>query len=87
MQMSAQVNPAQIPPPPMAPSAVPQSLTEDAFLGGRLRILQPEKGYRASPPQFPAWPVKQYLKPVLERALQPFAPLCEILLSMSPELK
>ena len=47
MQMSAQVNPAQIPPPPMAPSAVPQSLTEDAFLGGRLWILQPEKGYRA----------------------------------------
>lgn len=46
MQMSAQVNPAPIP-PPMAPAAVPHSLTEDAFLGGRLRILQPEKGYRA----------------------------------------
>ena len=45
--MSAQLNPAQIPPPPMAPSAVPVSLTEDAFLGGRLRVLQPEKGYRA----------------------------------------
>lgn len=31
-----------------APSGnVPHSLTEDAFLGGRLRILQPEKGYRA----------------------------------------
>jgi tRNA1(Val) A37 N6-methylase TrmN6 len=31
------------------PSAgqVPHSLSEDAFLGGRLRILQPEKGYRA----------------------------------------
>jgi tRNA1(Val) A37 N6-methylase TrmN6 len=26
---------------------VPGSLTEDAFLGGKLRILQPEKGYRA----------------------------------------
>lgn len=26
---------------------VPPSLTEDAFLGGRLRMLQPEKGYRA----------------------------------------
>lgn len=26
---------------------VPPSLTEDGFLGGRLRILQPEKGYRA----------------------------------------
>ena len=27
--------------------AVPASLTEDAFLGGKLSILQPEKGYRA----------------------------------------
>ena len=26
---------------------VPASLTEDGFLGGRLRILQPDKGYRA----------------------------------------
>jgi tRNA1(Val) A37 N6-methylase TrmN6 len=26
---------------------VPHSLTEDAFLGGKLKILQPEKGYRA----------------------------------------
>jgi hypothetical protein len=26
---------------------VPPSLTEDEFLGGRLRILQPEKGFRA----------------------------------------
>ena len=26
---------------------IPPSLTEDAFLGGRLRILQPEKGFRA----------------------------------------
>lgn len=26
---------------------VPASLTEDAFLGGKLRVLQPEKGYRA----------------------------------------
>ena len=36
---------------PKAPKAtqpgVPASLTEDAFLGGRLSILQPEKGYRA----------------------------------------
>ncbi len=37
----------------MPPSAVtshgvvPASLTEDAFLGGKLQILQPEKGYRA----------------------------------------
>jgi tRNA1(Val) A37 N6-methylase TrmN6 len=28
-------------------SAIPPSLTEDGFLDGRLRILQPEKGYRA----------------------------------------
>src|SRR4029079_6534269 len=27
--------------------AIPPSLTEDGFLNGRLRILQPEKGYRA----------------------------------------
>lgn len=27
--------------------AVPPSLTDDGFLGGRLNILQPEKGYRA----------------------------------------
>lgn len=26
---------------------VPATLTEDGFLGGRLRVLQPEKGYRA----------------------------------------
>ena len=28
-------------------AAVPPSLTDDGFLGGRLNILQPEKGYRA----------------------------------------
>jgi tRNA1(Val) A37 N6-methylase TrmN6 len=33
--------------PTAALQAVPSSLTEDAFLGGKLRILQPEKGYRA----------------------------------------
>lgn len=32
---------------PHAPAAIPPSLTEDGFLNGRLRILQPEKGYRA----------------------------------------
>ena len=32
---------------PDTPSAVPPSLTEDGFLGGRLKILQPEKGFRA----------------------------------------
>jgi tRNA1(Val) A37 N6-methylase TrmN6 len=31
--------------PPHA--AVPSTLSEDGFLGGRLRILQPEKGFRA----------------------------------------
>lgn len=33
--------------PVTAPQGVPASLTEDAFLGGKLRVLQPEKGYRA----------------------------------------
>lgn len=35
--------------PSQAPvaAAIPPSLTEDGFLNGRLRILQPEKGYRA----------------------------------------
>lgn len=37
----------QAPPPPPPGTGVPSSLTEDGFLGGRLRILQPEKGYRA----------------------------------------
>ena len=32
---------------PQASAAVPNSLTDDAFLGGKLQILQPEKGYRA----------------------------------------
>ena len=27
--------------------ALPRSLTEDGFLGGRVKILQPERGYRA----------------------------------------
>lgn len=44
MHMNAQVHSAA-PPPPGA--NVPTSLTEDGFLDGRLRILQPEKGYRA----------------------------------------
>jgi tRNA1(Val) A37 N6-methylase TrmN6 len=34
-------------PPPAGQGAVPAAFTEDAFLDGRLRILQPEKGYRA----------------------------------------
>lgn len=32
---------------PTSSPAIPSSLTEDGFLGGRLRILQPEKGFRA----------------------------------------
>ena len=46
MQMSAAPVSAGMPPPP-PPQAVPASLTEDGFLGGRIRCLQPEKGYRA----------------------------------------
>ncbi len=44
MQLAAEAPLGHTPPPP---GNVPTSLTEDAFLGGRLRILQPEKGYRA----------------------------------------
>ena len=39
-----EAEPAPAPPPA---GDVPSTLTEDGFLGGRLRILQPEKGYRA----------------------------------------
>ena len=42
--MSATAATAPLPPPP---GGVPASLTEDGFLGGKLRILQPEKGFRA----------------------------------------
>ncbi len=35
------------PPPPPPTGGVPASLSEDGFLDGRLRILQPEKGFRA----------------------------------------
>ena len=35
------------PPPPPPRAACPRRLTEDGFLDGRLRILQPEKGFRA----------------------------------------
>jgi tRNA1(Val) A37 N6-methylase TrmN6 len=31
----------------LPPAAIPSSLTEDRFLDGALRILQPQKGYRA----------------------------------------
>ena len=46
MQMPATAIQAP-PPPPPGGATVPTSLTEDGFLGGRLRILQPEKGFRA----------------------------------------
>ena len=46
MQMSATAYSAPPPPPPPT-GGVPASLTEDGFLDGRLRILQPEKGFRA----------------------------------------
>jgi tRNA1(Val) A37 N6-methylase TrmN6 len=44
--MSAAPIAAGMPPPPPT-QAVPATLTEDGFLGGRIRCLQPEKGYRA----------------------------------------
>ena len=47
MQMSATALSASPPPPPSGGTGVPSSLTEDGFLGGRLQILQPEKGFRA----------------------------------------
>ncbi|NJM29988.1 MAG: methyltransferase [Rhizobiales bacterium] len=43
--LSHPANSAMPPPPP--PGGGGASLTEDAFLNGRLRILQPEKGFRA----------------------------------------
>jgi tRNA1(Val) A37 N6-methylase TrmN6 len=44
MQVLSPADPASTGP---APAAIPPSLTEDGFLNGRLRILQPDKGYRA----------------------------------------
>src|SRR3954451_20051332 len=46
--LTSSLSSAAAPPPPQPPAApVPASLTEDGFLDGRLRILQPERGYRA----------------------------------------
>jgi tRNA1(Val) A37 N6-methylase TrmN6 len=46
MQVAEQLTAAQA--APLAPSgAVPSTLSEDAFLDGKIRLLQPEKGYRA----------------------------------------
>jgi tRNA1(Val) A37 N6-methylase TrmN6 len=49
MHMSVQPTATSTPPPPPpgGGGAVPASLTEDGFLGGRIKALQPEKGYRA----------------------------------------
>jgi tRNA1(Val) A37 N6-methylase TrmN6 len=47
MQSSAQLAETSMPPPPSGPGPTPGSFTEDAFLGGKVRVLQPEKGYRA----------------------------------------
>jgi tRNA1(Val) A37 N6-methylase TrmN6 len=46
MQTSA-LSMTATPPPPPPTGTVPTSLTEDAFLGGRVIALQPEKGFRA----------------------------------------
>ena len=46
MQMNVMPTMSPLPPPP-AGGHVPASLSEDGFLGGRLTILQPEKGFRA----------------------------------------
>jgi tRNA1(Val) A37 N6-methylase TrmN6 len=46
MQLAMDTQTQQAPPSPPG-SGVPPSLTEDAFLGGKLKVLQPEKGYRA----------------------------------------
>jgi tRNA1(Val) A37 N6-methylase TrmN6 len=50
MQLASETAPIpSAPQPQAAPVAhgVPASLTEDAFLDGKLKVLQPEKGYRA----------------------------------------
>jgi tRNA1(Val) A37 N6-methylase TrmN6 len=46
MQLAADTSPALKRASPGS-AATPSSLTDDAFLGGKLQILQPEKGYRA----------------------------------------
>jgi tRNA1(Val) A37 N6-methylase TrmN6 len=47
MQLANETLTAQTPASQPAGTAMPSSLSEDAFLGGKLNILQPEKGYRA----------------------------------------
>ena len=46
MELAAQIQEPQAPRMSTG-STVPHSMTDDAFLGGKLQILQPEKGYRA----------------------------------------
>ena len=69
-------------------STIPPSLTEDGFLGGRLRVLQPEKGFRAGidsvflAAAVPCQPGEQ----VFEAGIGPgVAALC--LLARNPEVK
>jgi tRNA1(Val) A37 N6-methylase TrmN6 len=45
MQAAQDISAAPVSMPPTG--AAPASLTEDAFLDGKIRLLQPEKGYRA----------------------------------------
>lgn len=48
MQMIENPSPSvPLPPGPLGSPPLPPSLSEDGFLGGRLRVLQPEKGFRA----------------------------------------
>ena len=47
MQLATESAPSPSPRSGTAGTATPASLTDDAFLGGKLQILQPEKGYRA----------------------------------------
>jgi tRNA1(Val) A37 N6-methylase TrmN6 len=47
MQLATETFTPSAPPLAAAGAAMPSSLSEDAFLGGKLKILQPEKGYRA----------------------------------------
>jgi tRNA1(Val) A37 N6-methylase TrmN6 len=47
MQMATESLTSHAPASAPAGTVMPSSLSEDAFLGGKLNILQPEKGYRA----------------------------------------
>ena len=47
MQLATESTPSSSLRSGTATTTTPSSLTDDAFLGGKLQILQPEKGYRA----------------------------------------